>query len=336
MTERILLETRHLGIGYKNHAVANDLSFVLKSGEMVCLIGRNGSGKSTLIRTIAALQPPTKGNIKLKGENIGKMPLRRRARQISIVLSSALLEKTSFTVREMVAMGRFPHTGLMGKLSDKDQAVIDQALESVHLSHKAASPFTELSDGERQRTMIARALAQDTEIILLDEPTAHLDLPNKIDILFLLHRLARETGKGILLSNHELDLTLQIADKIWLLGAEGLLKGVPEDLILTRKIENAFQSDNFYFDVENGSFKMRHQGTRKIILQGSGLVYNWTRHALERSGYSTDPNSVATIECITEHKWRLLYQNKSQEHDSIENLLFALDEIYTDLSRTAD
>ncbi|MBP5318746.1 MAG: ABC transporter ATP-binding protein, partial [Paludibacteraceae bacterium] len=249
MNERILLETRHLTIGYKNHAVANDLSFDLKAGEMVCLIGRNGSGKSTLIRTIAALQAPLKGNIKLKGENVAKMALRRRARQISIVLSSALLEKSSFTVREMVALGRFPHTGMMGRLSDKDQTVIDQALESVHLSHKAQSPFTELSDGECQRTMIARALAQDTEIILLDEPTAHLDLPNKIDILFLLHRLARETGKGILLSNHELDLTLQIADRIWILSEDGLIKGVPEDLILTRKIDSYFHSDHFYFDI---------------------------------------------------------------------------------------
>ncbi|MBO4370590.1 MAG: ABC transporter ATP-binding protein [Paludibacteraceae bacterium] len=328
MSDRVLLETRQLSIGYHKKIVAENLSFILKGNEMVCLIGRNGTGKSTLLRTIAALQQPIKGHIKLKGEDVVKMSRSRRARQISIVLSDAMMENSSFTVREMVALGRFPHTGLMGKLSAKDDEVIDSALQAVHLTNKATSPFTELSDGERQRTMIARALAQDTEIILLDEPTAHLDLPNKIDILMLLHDLAHNMGKGILLSNHELDLTLQTADKIWLLSPDGLLRGIPEDLVLTRKIDAYFHSPNFTFDIENGNFRINHTTQRNVRMQGSGIVASWTRHALERCGYCVDNDPYAPlIECFHEHKWRLTFQNHDEELDSIENLIYTLNEL---------
>ena len=222
-----------------------DLSFSLYEGEMVCMLGPNGCGKSTLLRTLAGLQPALAGEIKptpdssLKGGEV--------ARQMALVLTERLsLENT--TVHDVVAMGRYPYTSFLGGLTNEDEAIISQALEQVGFSpsHQgegrggATSFFNAHSDGEKQRILIAKALAQQTPIILLDEPTAHLDLPHRILVLRLLRQLAHEQGKTILISTHELDLALALSDRILLMSPKA--QGVQLDTAENLKKADAFTS----------------------------------------------------------------------------------------------
>ncbi|MGN1240224.1 MAG: ABC transporter ATP-binding protein [Paludibacteraceae bacterium] len=216
-----MLLCNHLTIGYGAKVIQRDLSFSLESGEMVCMLGRNGCGKSTLLRTLAGLQPPLAGSFQLGNGS-------DQSREVALVLSSdEAIERT--TVHDVVAMGRYPYTSLLGKLTPADEQVIEEALAAVgfeELKAKTQEPrfktflesdFMAHSDGEKQRILIAKALAQQTPIILLDEPTAHLDLPNRIRVLQLLRSLAHNEGKTILISTHELDLAVRLSDRILLM-----------------------------------------------------------------------------------------------------------------------
>ncbi|MGM9810582.1 MAG: ABC transporter ATP-binding protein [Paludibacteraceae bacterium] len=224
-----MLLCNHLTIGYGAKVIQRDLSFSLRSGEMVCVLGRNGCGKSTLLRTLAGLQPPLGGTFQLGNGS-------DQAREVALVLSSdEAIERT--TVHDVVAMGRYPYTSLLGKLTPADEQVIEEALVAVGFEELKAksqtcpdfsgeprfktfleSDFMAHSDGEKQRILIAKALAQQTPIILLDEPTAHLDLPNRIRVLQLLRSLAHNEGKTILISTHELDLAVRLSDRILLMS----------------------------------------------------------------------------------------------------------------------
>ena len=215
-----MLLCNHLTIGYGAKVIQRDLTFSLRSGEIVCMLGRNGCGKSTLLRTLAGLQPPLGGTFRLGNGN-------EQSREVALVLSSdEAIEST--TVHDVVAMGRYPYTSLLGKLSPADEQIIEDALAAVGLDFRKSpskgdlegplnSPFMAHSDGEKQRILIAKALAQQTPIILLDEPTAHLDLPNRIRLLQLLRSLAHNEGKTILISTHELDLAVKMSDRILLM-----------------------------------------------------------------------------------------------------------------------
>jgi iron complex transport system ATP-binding protein len=218
-----ILTTHKLSIGYskkgKVNIVQSELNLKLQSGELVCMIGPNGSGKSTLLRTLTGLQKPLTGNTTIDGKEISKLKQREKALMISLVLTERV-EIENATVYNLVSLGRHPHSNWWGNVTNEEDAIIREAIEMVHLEHKMHQNINELSDGERQRAMIAKALAQDTPIIMLDEPPAHLDLPNRVEIMLLLHRLAHKTDKAIILSTHELDLALQAADRIWLISAE--------------------------------------------------------------------------------------------------------------------
>jgi len=218
----VSIHTSNLSIGYRREAgahtgdvvVQRDLTFSLHHGEMVCMLGPNGAGKSTLLRTLAGLQPALAGDC-----NLLKLSAAERARRVALVLT----ERTgadNTTVRDIVAMGRYPYIGFMGSLSEEDNRVVDLALQQADITRYATRFFNALSDGEKQRVLIAKALAQTTPVILLDEPTAHLDLPNRITLLQLLSRLAHEQGKTILISTHELSLALSFADRILLLAPD--------------------------------------------------------------------------------------------------------------------
>ena len=196
MEAEIILNTKKLDIGYGNNYIAKNLMLQLYAGEMVCLIGPNGCGKSTLIRTLVGLQDSLGGNVEIKGKKLNKISLSEKSKLISWVLTDNM-PTGSLKVSEIVEMGRFPYTNWFGKLSEKDKNIINNAIEAVHLTHKKDYRYNSLSDGEKQRTMIAKALAQDTPIIFLDEPTSHLDLPNTIEIMQLLRELARKTKKAI-------------------------------------------------------------------------------------------------------------------------------------------
>ena len=237
----VSISTNNLTIGYDHHVVQRDLKFELHPGEMVCMLGPNGCGKSTLLRTRAGLQPALSGTFTTSTLNsqLSTLP------HIALVLTERLsLDNT--TVHDVVAMGRYPYTSFLGGLSTTDEQIIEQSLADVGLSNTAQTFFNDHSDGEKQRTLIAKALAQETPIILLDEPTAHLDLPNRIRVLQLLRRVAREQNKTILISTHELDLAIKLSDRIMLMTPQqGIQLDTPTNLREQDAFTAAFGMDIF-------------------------------------------------------------------------------------------
>jgi iron complex transport system ATP-binding protein len=210
----------NVSIGYRTRQgtrqVATALTAAIRQGELTCLLGRNGVGKSTLLRTLAGFLPPLAGTITIKGRPLASYTQRELACQLGVVLTERPTV-WQMTVHELVATGRSPYTNFWGRLSSEDRLIVDQALEQVGISHLAGRQVSTLSDGERQKAMIAKALAQQTDIIYLDEPTAFLDYPSKVDTLLLLKRIATEHQKTIFLSTHDVELALQIADRLWLM-----------------------------------------------------------------------------------------------------------------------
>ena len=233
----VSISTNKLCIGYGEAVIQRDLTFSLQKGEMVCMLGANGCGKSTLLRTLAGLQPALSGEY-----------TRSDAKHIALVLTERLsMENT--TVHDVVAMGRYPYTSFLGGLSGEDEAIIAQALAQVGFADTKVGEtmFNAHSDGEKQRILIAKAIAQQTPIILLDEPTAHLDLPHRILILRLLRQLAHEQGKTVLISTHELDLALALSDRILLMTPQkGIQLDSAENLKKTDAFTSAFGMDIFH------------------------------------------------------------------------------------------
>lgn len=312
-----VLQTKGLAIGYQakkkmfgfrsgagqcRRVVAEKLDLELYPGELVCLLGPNGCGKSTLMRTLAGVQRPLAGRVLLAGSRLDRISAKEAAKKLSLVLTDRVVTG-NLSVYSLVALGRYPYTGWTGRLSIDDEKVVRHAIETTGTRVFAHRHVGDLSDGERQKVMIARAIAQDTPVILLDEPTAHLDLPNRLEIIHLLKRLAREAKKAIVLSTHELDLALQAADRIWLMHAPaslhsklpepGLIVDIPESLVLQGDLERAFRRNGFEFDRLSGSFRLRHDGRMTIGLVGEGVAAYWTRRALERIGCKVVPGLVA-------------------------------------------
>jgi len=251
-----MIRTVDLTIGYRQgktvSPVQQNLNLSVEKGEMLCLIGTNGCGKSTLLRTLCGLQEPLSGQILIEGTDLNRISLPDRAKLFGLVLTDSV-RVGYVTVRQMVSMGRHPYTTFSGKLSAEDELKIDESMTAVHLDNFSNRYFSELSDGERQRVMIAKALAQDTPFILLDEPTSYLDLPNRVEMMLLLKKLAREMQKSIIISTHEIDLVLQLSDKIWLMKpGENLETGTPRELIENKSIQSVFHGDSFGFDPETG------------------------------------------------------------------------------------
>ena len=245
---------KNLIIGYQGYKVAGPINATLHEGELCCLLGANGAGKSTLLRTLAAFQPPLEGEIRIDGRNITEIPPRQLSTLIGIVLTERI-KMGGITVRDMVAMGRSPYTNFWGRLTDADNQEVDKAMQLVGITSFADRQISTLSDGERQKVMIAKALAQGTPIILLDEPTAFLDFPSKVEVMLLLGRLAHEMGKSIFLSTHDLDLALQTADRLWLMAPSGcqmsnvecgIAVGTPREL--ASELPRFFPSRHLQFD----------------------------------------------------------------------------------------
>ena len=231
MTETILL--RELSIGYSTktgqHVVASALTAALRKGELTCLLGPNGIGKSTLLRTLSAFQPKLGGSVGINGREISDYSDKELSRLIGVVLTEKP-DVQQMTVLELVELGRSPYTGFWGTLDDDDRQVVSQSLRLVGIERLAPRLVHTLSDGERQKVMIAKALAQQTPVIYLDEPTAFLDFPSKVEMMQLLARLAREEQKTIFLSTHDVELALQLADQLWLMQPGGLSVGTPSEL----------------------------------------------------------------------------------------------------------
>lgn len=207
------ITTNRLTVGYRGHRVVEDISLSLPCGRLVCLLGPNGAGKSTLLRTLCGFQPPIAGTVTISGSDITTMSAAEVARLVSVVLTDRPLPP-SLTAAEMVGMGRAPYTGFWGRLSDDDRRLVSEAMQTVGIAPLATRRMGQLSDGERQKVMIAKALAQHTPVIVLDEPTAFLDYPSKVAVMKTLARLAHDEGKTILMSTHDLELAAQLGDEL--------------------------------------------------------------------------------------------------------------------------
>jgi len=302
-----ILTAQNLSIGYRHGRdvipVAERLNFELNAGELVCLIGANGIGKSTLMRTLAGMQPTLRGTICIGDRSIQSFSTVEFARQVSIVLTERL-DVGLLTGRELIALGRHPYTDWLGRLTTNDHDTINRAIAAVGASALADRPFSELSDGERQKILIGRALAQSTPIMMLDEPTAFLDVPRRAEIIYMLRALAHTTQRAILLSTHDLDLALRTADRLWLFGANHqIYRGAPEDVVLSGAFESAFADPHSRFNIDSGSFLMSEHRCGIIHVIGNGTRTTWTRRALERTGFQIDDNALDTVEVLAD-SWR--------------------------------
>jgi iron complex transport system ATP-binding protein len=249
-----ILSFESLEIGYpsgrSSGTILPPLNAKADSGELIAIIGRNGVGKSTLLRTLVGLLPPFRGKVKIKGIEIGLISRLELAKIIGYI-STEIVRVSNMSVFDLVSLGRFPHTNWIGKIDREGRLAVEDALNKTGLAEFGGKYINELSDGERQRAMIARVLAQDTEIMLMDEPTAFLDIAGKYDIVNLLKKLTGER-KTIIFSTHDLNIALNMADKIWLMFNDGLLEGSPDELVRSNSFTHLFGSSEIKFDPATG------------------------------------------------------------------------------------
>lgn len=293
-----VLTIKSLGLTFDEQKLFDDVNLSLSSGELVALLGENGTGKSSLIKILTGNLLPSKGKVFIGDRDIEQMSSVEIARYISVVYTSQVVSM-NMRVFDVVAIGRTPYLGLLGKLTEKDTQKIEWALGTVGILHLIHKEVTTLSDGERQRVMIAKALAQDTPIMILDEPTAHLDVKNRVLLFKLLRDLAYSTNKTILLSTHELEMSLRLADKVWLISDREIKEGTPEDLVLNGDISDAFVSNDVMFNKEKGVFDIRFEYSKSVKLSGGEESTRfWVENALCKIGYELDDNSETVISLL--------------------------------------
>lgn len=257
MENTIILQTQSICIGYHNKkastVVAKNVSIALKKGTLTALIGANGIGKSTLLKTITGIQSPLEGIVLLHDKDIASYHTAALAQEMSLVLTEKL-PPSNLTVFEIVALGRQPYTNWIGTLTEEDKIQVEKALSLTQINHLANKKHYEISDGQLQKVLIARALAQDTPLIILDEPTTHLDLLHKVSLLKLLKKLTHETGKCILFSTHDIDMAIQLSDEMIIMTPETIVQEEPCNLIAKGSFNTLFKDEHIVFDPEKGKF----------------------------------------------------------------------------------
>lgn len=331
-----VLRTQGLAVGY--HAarrtrtvVLDGLDLSLPRGELTCLLGPNGTGKSTLLRTLAGMQPALAGDIFLGGQPLARLPAIERARRLAVVLTDRI-DAGLLTGADLVALGRHPHTGWTGRLSASDHAAVRWAMDAVDATRFAERRVAELSDGERQRVAIARALAQQPSVLALDEPTAYVDVPRRVELTQTLRHLARECRLAVLLTTHDLDLAVRVADRVWLIEPATpdrpahLTVGAPEDLVLSGAMARAFAARDVRFDLLRGTFVPDSGTAGSIRVLGDGPAALWAGRALEREGFGLvhdDAAADALVRVLDGPRWRLQVADLSSDHDRLADLLAA-------------
>ena len=314
-----IIDLVNLEIGFRkgkgrDKSLAGPVNTSACSGELIAVMGRNGSGKSTLLRTIAGLMDGLQGEIHVLSRLLAAYSRKELARIMGYV-STEVVRVPGLSVESLVALGRYPHTKWLGKLNSSDKDVIERALDLTSLQALRDRDLDELSDGERQRAMIARTLAQDTQILILDEPTAFLDMSHRYEIIDLLGKLALDQGKTVIYSTHDLQIALQQADKIWLIHKQEMLEGAPEDMVLSGRLSDALrQTDSgttIEMDPQTGEFAVKrvlrqdislssgHDGlSRPNNLHGTDNLRVWTKKALERNGFRVMENKKTGIHVL--------------------------------------
>ena len=315
-----------LAIGYYEHIpVVEHIESIVGHGEMIALVGRNGSGKSTLIKTLAGLLDPLSGGYSINDQSFDKLSVEQRAKTISYV-SATDIQVPNLTVFELVSLGRYPYTNWLGGLSAYDREIIHSVLNWVSMTGYENKSFYQLSDGEKQRVMIARALAQDTPLILFDEPTAFLDLSNKFELIQLLDNLKRR-NKTIIFSTHDLETAWLWADKFWVIHEKRLLDGSPEDLGLSGVYNHLFEGTDLYFNVESQRFEVEKPMIQKVYLKpGKDDAFRWTKRAFDRTGIKLVPKHETSIEVTIieqdgKHFWKVRQFADVQLFNNLYNLV---------------
>ena len=326
------LQTQDLAIGYRRRSagdimLARGLDLSLRKGKLVGLLGPNGVGKSTLLRTLARMQKPLAGRVLLGGKELATMKPLALARRLSLVLTVAP-PPNLMNGYSLVALGRQPHSDWLGRLSAADHSAVNWALDAVGGADLADKPLAQLSDGQRQKLMIARALAQEADVMLLDEPTAYLDLPRRVETMQLLKELAHSAARAILVSTHDLDLALRSCDQLWLMSENSIITGAPEDLVLADGLGKTFRAASLAFDKRSGSFVLDPPRGPAVRVIGKGAPGIWMRRALERSGYQTS-DEAGDIEVAHQAKgggrWQLRINSSCSRQPSIQAVLDALE-----------
>ena len=334
-----VLECRGLSAGYRlgrrgERRLLEDVSLSLEPGELVCMLGANGVGKSTLLRTLVGMQRPLAGSVLLEGEDLQGLAAATIARRVSVVLTEPV-EAGALVARELVALGRYPYTDWLGRLTTADLARVDWALDSVRAGSLAERRVANLSDGERQRVLIARALAQEPLLMVLDEPTAFLDLPSRIATLGLLWELARSAGVAVLLATHHLDLALGHADRVWLLlPGGGIVSEAPEDAVLRGDLERTFGAAGLRFDQEEGNFRLEERAAAgpRVGVEGEGVARVWTERALLRERLTWGPPCEGDVALVrvavagAQTSWELETDGERETCSSIYEVLQGLRE----------
>jgi len=322
-----LLEIKSLNAGYKisrnSKIILKNINISAQKGELIALIGANGTGKSTLLKTITGLLPIISGDIFLSEQNLKNISVKEKAKKISFV-STEVVNVTNLKVKDLVALGRFPHTNWLGNIEDDDKKQIDSSLQKVGMSTFAEKFINEISDGERQRVMIARTLAQNTDIIILDEPTAFLDILSKYQLINTLHELSKTENKLIIFSTHDINIALKLCDKIWLVNQNEVLSEAPEDIVLNQRFSSIFNSTDLIFD--NNSFDFNFYKEKKypvkvVNLTNSEICYNLTLKALERNNFFVDENSKFKLTILVNENKYFWQLNENQTCNSISDLI---------------
>jgi iron complex transport system ATP-binding protein len=306
------VQTFDLAVGYKvrnsRSVVLDGLNLSARAGEMVCLLGTNGTGKSTLLRTLARLQPALSGSVKIGGADIRQLSQMELARRLGVVLTERAMVG-ALTARRIVELGRYPYWDWSGRMTHTDHEVVAWAIEAVGAVHLASRDIMSLSDGERQRFMIARALAQEPSILLLDEPTAFLDVPSRVELMGLLRRLARDEQLAIVVSTHDIELALRMADTLWLISpGNRLTAGTPEDVILSGNVAEAFQTESIRFQPEERTFSLVTDARGSAVVRGDGLNAVLAAAVLEREGFQIVKHAADALTVRVEHgstSWEL-------------------------------
>lgn len=316
--KHIALEGKGLSLGYFHQKarkeILHGLNFQLLSGELTCLLGPNGVGKSTLIKAIMGQIKPWQGEIFLENQVLQKFGTEELAKRISVVLTDPVFPG-NMTVGQLVALGRTPHTAWSGKLSETDREIVEKALSDTKITYLRDERLSEISDGQRQKAMIARALAQDGQLMILDEPTAHLDLVNRFEIMQVLREIASQKGKAVLVVTHDLDIAVETADRFWLLNCgTPLISGRPEDLIISREINQLLPGEKFKFSVERGKleFEIRDSG---FEIEGPQELVFWVKKALIKAGIE----KLDSVLSVSGAPFLMLY--KGQKFSKVEELV---------------